>query len=206
MSKLEEIAFNNLQFIVDREKFLSNRYKIENNQFSKEEDEEDKIYSFKELEYPIYFTFHQLMNHVHSSMKPTFHDKTKKQIIEMFEIAIDTINEYYVEIDNNNKSFERLLDDIDDKVSFIKDYYRYGWCLYLPTFMKDLFSKGCKLMIDSSRTIVKDYIDELKNPGGYDSDLSESDTDDTKDTDDMDDMDDTKDTKDTDDKLNLKED
>ena len=158
MMKLEEIAFHNLQFLNDKEDFLANRYRIDKNRIVKEDD--DTIYTLDDLEYPIFFTFHQLMNHVHSSYEPRFHGKTKQELLDMFEIALNTLNEYYVETDNSNKRFENLIDDIDDKIMFIIQYYKYGFCHRFPTVIKDFFTKGCKLLLDSSRLIVKEYIDD----------------------------------------------
>ena len=105
----------------------------------------------------------------------------------MFEIDLNTLNEYYIETDNSNKRFERVIDDIDDKITFIIQYYKYGFCHRFPTVVKDYFTKGCKLMLESSRLIVKEYIDDLKNPGGYMSDDDENDDDDDETTDEKDD-------------------
>ena len=174
MSNLQDIAFNNLKFLNDKDDFLANRYKIENKRFVQGDD--DTVYSLNDLEYPVFFTFHQLMNHVHSSYGQKFHGKTKKELLDMFQVALDTLNEYYIETDNTNKQFECLLDDIDDKVLFIIQYYKYGCCHRFPTSMKDYFMKGCKLMIDTSRLIIKDYVDDLKDPGPYDADVSDDDS------------------------------
>lgn len=175
MSNLQDIAFNNLKFLNDKDDFLANRYKIENKRFV-QGDDDDTVYSLNDLEYPVFFTFHQLMNHVHSSYGQKFHGKTKKELLDMFQVALDTLNEYYIETDNTNKQFECLLDDIDDKVLFVIQYYKYGCCHRFPTSMKDYFMKGCKLMIDTSRLIIKDYVDDLKDPGSYDADVSDDDS------------------------------
>jgi len=164
---LEDIAFNNLQFLNDKEDFLANRYTLKKQQLIKEDD--DTLYSLSDLEYPLFFTFHQLINHVHSSYEPKFHVKTKKELLDMFQVAIETINEYYVETDNSNIEFETLIDDIEDKVFFITQYYRYGWCHRLPTIVKDAFSSLCMQLIYSSRIIVDEYISDLKDPGSYES-------------------------------------
>ena len=164
---LEDIAFNNLQFLNDKEDFLANRYTLKKQQLIKEDD--DTLYSLSDLEYPLFFTFHQLINHVHSSYEPKFHGKTKKELLDMFQVAIETINEYYVETDNSNIEFETLIDDIEDKVFFITQYYRYGWCHRLPTIVKDAFSSLCMQLIYSSRIIVDEYISDLKDPGSYES-------------------------------------
>ena len=165
---LEDIAFNNLKFLNDKEDFLANRYTLKKQQLIKEDD--DTVYTLTDLEYPLFFTFHQLINHVHSSYEPRFHGKTKKELLDMFTVAIETINEYYVETDNSNQEFETLIDDIEDKVFFVTQYYRYGWCNRLPTIVKDAFSSLCMNLIHSSRIIVDEYISDLKDPGSYYSD------------------------------------
>ena len=162
MMKLEEIAFHNLQFLNNKEDFLANRYRIDKNRIVKEDD--DTIYTLDDLEYPIFFTFHQLMNHVHSSYEPLFHGKTKQELLDMFEIALNTLNEYYVETDNSNKRFENLIDDIDDKIIFIIKYYKYGWCHRFPTFMKDNFNKFCKTLLVVSKEINRIHYNEFIRP------------------------------------------
>jgi len=165
MKHLEEIAFDNLVFLNDRDNFLANRYKISNQRFVKETDDDDNtIYSLSDLEYPLFFTFHQIMNHVHSSYEPTFYGKTKKELLNMFSIAIEVIDEYYVETQNSNKEFERLMDDIDDKVFFIQKYYKYGWCHRFPTFMKDNFNKFCKTLLVVSKEINRIHYNEFIRP------------------------------------------
>jgi len=181
-STLEELAFNNLKFLNDKEDFLANRYTLKKQQLIKEDN--DTLYSLSDLEYPIFFTFHQLINHVHSSYEPRFHGKTKTELLDMFQVARETINEYYVETDNSNPEFETLIDDIEDKVFFITQYYRYGWCHRLPTIVKDAFSSLCMHLILSSRIIVDEYITELKDPGSYGSDSEDEDIPDLEDDDD----------------------
>jgi len=174
MTSLEEIAFTNLQFLNDRDDFLANRYKIDKNRFVKEDD--DTVYTLDDLEYPLFFTFHQLMNHVHSSYEPRFHGKTKKELLDMFEIALDTLNEYYVETDNSNKRFEVFIDDIDDKIMFIIQYYKYGWCHRFPTIVKDYFTSFCRTLLVLSKDIHKFHYDEFIKPN-----LLSDDEDDTED-------------------------
>ena len=68
MENLSEVAVKNLLFLSEKDAFLANQYKLENKKFiSSDEDNYDTIYSFSDLEYPLYFTFHQVMNHIHSS-------------------------------------------------------------------------------------------------------------------------------------------
>ena len=136
---MENKALNNLLFLQHKDDFLSNRYIIVNNEFQsvgKTDNQFEKVYSFSELEYPVYFTFHQLMNHVHNSYGPTLNGYNRLELIEMFERAIDTLVEYYSNVDEVNPSFQELLEDLDEKVYFIHIYYRYGLCYWLPNAIK----------------------------------------------------------------------
>ena len=176
MTTLATTAFDNLQFLTEKNDFLANRYKIVGHKFIKEDD--DTIYTLQDLEYPLFFTFHQLMNHIHSSYEQTFRGKTKREILSMFNDALDVINEYYVATNNSTPEFEELIDDIDDKIYFIRQYYKYGWCLRAPTIAKDTFSWFCKAVITTSRSIMDDMYIEMKDPGLYDTDDDGDDGDD----------------------------
>lgn len=154
---MENKALNNLLFLQDKEDFLSNRYKIVNNEFkslNESENQFEKVYSFSELEYPVYFTFHQLMNHVHNSYESSLNGYNRLQLIEMFERAIDNLVEYYSNVDEVNLSFQELLEDLDEKVYFIHIYYRYGLCYWLPTAIKSHMNYLCSRLISTSDGIV----------------------------------------------------
>jgi len=119
------------------------------------------------------------MNHVHSTYGKC-EGLSRKEIIDMLDNALEIIYEYYVSVDTTTTytNFEAVLGDLDDKVLFIKQYYRYGWCLYIPTKVKEYMNTICDTMLQSSRIIVGDYISEMKDPGYYDSDSSDESCDD----------------------------
>jgi hypothetical protein len=166
---LEESAYNNLKFLQNKELFLSNKYSIQNQLFINKEGESfDTIYSFADLEYPIFFTFHQILNHVNTSYNNKFMSHSKQEVIHLLETALETLFEYNIQIDEKNEHFEQLLDDLDEKIFFIKQYYKYGICLGLPTFIKNMLNSTCSSFIEVSRTICSEYIQELKDPGYYD--------------------------------------
>ena len=159
---MENKALNNLLFLQDKEDFLSNRYKIVNNEFQSVDEADnqfEKVYSFSELEYPVYFTFHQLMNHVHNSYESSLNGYTRLQLIEMFERAIDNLLEYYSNVDEVNPSFQELLEDLDEKVYFIHIYYRYGLCYWLPTAIKSHMNYLCSRLISTSEDVL-DAVDQ----------------------------------------------
>ena len=200
MNRLDKLALCNLLFLQDKETFTSNSYKLVGNRFSKIEDNEkasddesnesnefDAIYSYKELDYPLYFTFHQIMNHI--TYKYTyaneFYGYTKRDLIKMMEGTIDILYDHYSKEDEADVPFEELLEDLEDKVVGLKGIYYSGICHYLPTLMNDYLSIFCKTLLGVSREICKDYILELKDPGSYESDESDDDkSDDDKSADD----------------------
>ena len=64
MSELDKTSIANLLLLQDKDKLMKSKYKIISNQLvANDEDSFDTVYSYKELEYPVYFTFHQIMNH-----------------------------------------------------------------------------------------------------------------------------------------------
>ena len=168
METLEQVAIQNLVFLSDNEKFLENKYKLQGKKFiSSDEDTFDTIYSCKELEFPLYFTFHQVMNHIHNSYKDDVCGYNRKELLIYMERGLNVLLEYYGNSDTIDNEFEILLEDLDDKIFSIKGYYKYGWCFWAPTKIKEYFNYGCLLAIETSKLIVKDYIEELKDPGHY---------------------------------------
>lgn len=154
---LVEAAINNLEFLCENTKFQSNRYKLVNNQFiaNDGDDSYDTIYSLAELEYPVYFTFHQVINHVHTCYSQEIMGYTRTSILSMMNKAVCNLCEHYTNIEETHAQFERVLDDIDYKVEYVTDYYKYGICMFLPTRVKELFNHVCKSIISFS----KDYVD-----------------------------------------------
>jgi hypothetical protein len=185
MKCLTEVAIQNVLFLSQRDKFLANRYNLSSKEFVEEDsDSFDTIYSFAELEYPLYVTFHQVMNHVHSSYEHTIYGHTRKELLDHMVRAVDTLVEYYDSVDDTDESFEELLNDLDDKVHVLYGYYKYGWCMWLPTKVKELVNYGCNLAITTSREIIKGHMQDLRDPGWYMKDLGgKGDADDKDDVD-----------------------
>ena len=157
---MEEIALNNLKVLIHPTKLAANKFTLQNNEMiTNEDDSFDTIYTLQELEYPVYFTFHQLMNHVHTSYINELHGYTRKDIIDMMEDALDNLCELYERSEAKRLQFGVMLDDLDDKVFYIKQYYRYGMCSWFPTIMKEWIHTSCMFAIQFSKEIVKDYME-----------------------------------------------
>ena len=212
MENLTEVAIKNLLFLSETDAFLANQYKLDNKSFvTSEDDTYDTIYSFKELEYPIYFTFHQIMNHIHSSYDSTIYGYTREELLRFMSNAIVTLIDYYETVEGTDESFEILIDDIEEKLYLIEGYYKYGWFIWLPTKLKEYMNHACLQVLKVSREITDQYINYVKDPCGDNldmasqddtdselddeslhEDIGESTNDDTDDTDDSDSEDDKK--------------
>jgi hypothetical protein len=183
MEQFNKRAIHNLEFLQCIDKFQKNQYKLVSNEFVNVDDESfDTVYSFKELEYPLYFTFHQIINTVHGSYSNNFHGHSRNKLLTMMDTAINNLNKYYLNIETEDEEFEYLLDAIDESIFVVSGYYKYGWCYLLPTKVKEYVNTYIKKAIIISHDIVHDYMDEILDPGRYNSE-SESDTDTDTETD-----------------------
>ena len=196
MENLSEVAVKNLLFLSETDDFLANQYKLDNKRFvTSEDDTYDTIYSFNELEYPIYFTFHQVMNHIHSSYDSTIYGYTRQELISCMGRAIITLIDYYETVEGTDESFEILLDDLEEKIYLIEGYYKYGWFIWLPTTIKEYMNRACLQVLKVSREITDQYIHYVKDPCGDNLDSGDDQDSDDLDSDDQDgnesDLDDT---------------
>jgi len=164
-----KVAMDNLLFLSKGEKFITNKYKLNNLRFESSEDETfDTIYSLKELEYPLYFTINQLLTDIHTSYEYYIQGYHRKDIINMLDDVVEMLYQYYEGCEENNPLFELFLDDIDDKVFFTQGYYKYGICHWIPTKLSEYLNWFCIRSIKISKEIVNDYLDEIYSPGRYD--------------------------------------
>ena len=91
---MEKVALNNLKVLCDSNKLVGNLYHLNHYEIStsdtsisdpstsdtstSDDTTYDTIYTLNDLEYPIYFTFHQLLNHVHSTYRGKLYGYTRK--------------------------------------------------------------------------------------------------------------------------------
>ena len=166
---LSKVAMDNLLFLNKGENFINNKYKLNHLSFeSSEDDNFDTIYSLKELEYPLYFTFNQLLNEIHTSYDYAIHGYNRWDIINMLDNVVEMLYQYYESCKENNNIFEAFLDDIDNKVFFTQGYYKYGICHWIPIKFNDYLNRFCIKSIKISKEIINNYYLELYNPGRYD--------------------------------------
>ena len=169
MSELDKTCIANLLLLQDKDKLMKSKYKIISNQLvANDEDSFDTVYSYKELEYPVYFTFHQIMNHVRYSYNTRYFNYSKKTLLKMLLNVIDNLSDVYSEKDEIDESFEHLLEDLENKVMVLKHHYYYGYCYYIPSIVKDWLNNTCVIMLETGKIICEEYINTMKNPVYYD--------------------------------------
>ena len=85
-----EIALQNLKFITDEESLTKNNYVLKNNRiFSNTDANFDQVYSVKDMEYMIYFTFNECFYLIDN------YSNGRKSLIRRVYQLLDIIEEYY---------------------------------------------------------------------------------------------------------------
>ena len=127
MSLLDETAVNNLKILNDLNTNLNEcQLVIDGNKITKSTDENyDKIINLRELEYPIYYTFNQLLNSIRYSNFYKIEGYKTKDLIRLMDNAIDCIVDMLenCEQDPNHDNFTDIIDNIDEKFIILRNRY-----------------------------------------------------------------------------------
>jgi hypothetical protein len=127
MTELNEIALNNLKLLNNLNHNLKEcQLVIEGNKLSKSTDENyDKIVNLRELEYPIYYTFNQILNSIRYSNLYKIEGYSTKDLLYLMDNAIDSIVDMLenTEEDPNYDNFTDIIDNIDEKYIILRDRY-----------------------------------------------------------------------------------
>jgi len=154
MSELDKTAVGNLKLLNN----LNDNLKeclliIDGNKLEKSADENyDKIINLRELEYPIYFTFNQLLNSIRYSNLYKIEGYSTKDLIRLMDNAIDSIVDMLVncEDDPNCDNFTNIIDNIDEKFIILKDRYQTcSMCKIIETF-NDYLDSICETFSKSN--------------------------------------------------------
>ena len=176
MNKLDRIAIKNLELLndlsdnIDEYQFVVNGHVI-----SRSEDENyEGIFNLKELEYPIYFSFHQLFNSIRYSNLYKIEGYKTHDIIQLMDKVIDRIVTILekTEEDPHNESLCEIVDEVDEKYiilnerdktcSFWKIYETFND--YLDSFSEALTECNRYLYISShySPTVLEEINNETE--------------------------------------------
>ena len=163
MNNMDSIALNNLKIInnlgEDPQDF---NLVVDGKELSISDDENyDGIFSLKELEYPIFFSFNQLFN----SMKfNSYHKIEGNKISSILDILNGSIDKLCLllekmEDDPYHDNFERIIDDIDNKYLIVND--RYKTCSFIQIYetMNDWLDSLCECLKECDRYL---YLSENK--------------------------------------------
>ena len=168
-----EIALQNLKFIKENNNLNENNYVITHNRIFQNTDENfDQVYSLKEMEYMIYFTFSECFYLIEN------YSNCRKNIIrDLYEIY-DTLEVFYENIEEKDDIFEDMMDKFDEKLGYYHSRYVMGLCNYYS----ELFSnKIYDILYDCANEVF--YKKELFIEPFCDSDSDDSDSDDSDDND-----------------------
>lgn len=174
-----EIALQNLKFIKENN-LNENNYIITHNRIFQNTDENfDQVYSLKEMEYMIYFTFSECFYLIEN------YSNCRKNIIrDLYEIY-DTLEFFYENIEEKDEIFEDMMDKFDEKLEYYHSRYVMGMCNYYS----ELFSnKIYDILYDCANEVF--YKKELFLDPLSDYTDSEEDNEDTDGEDDYNDSDD----------------
>jgi len=133
-----------------------------------EDDNYDGLFSLRELEYPIYFSFHQIMNSIRYSNLYKIEGYNTNNLIHLLDDSIDKVVEILekTEDDPRNNVLCKIIEDIDDKYlilsernntcSFWKVYETFND--YLDTFSETLLECKRYLYISSHYSPAVDAV------------------------------------------------
>ena len=161
---LIEAAINNLLFLNEKNQFQGNSYKIVNNQFiSSDDDNFDTIYSLSELEYPIYFSFHQLLNSLRYSNLYRIEDYKTSEIIQLLDESIDKVIALLdkTQDDPQNNVLCQIIDDVDDKYDILRE--RNDTCSFWKAYetLNDYLDTFCEALKECNRYL---YVSSKYSP------------------------------------------
>jgi hypothetical protein len=140
---MNKLAYDNLKLL--NEKYTDSLYLISDNNILNliEKDNFDTCSKLKSLEYPIYFTYHHILNIVDYDKDISY--KNKMNLLEMIENSLNNLIDYlndYVEEDNNISEF---IDDIYERLDIVNENQKHNYFerfIYLFDEMVDGFREA----------------------------------------------------------------
>lgn len=162
LTNLNEIAINNLKLINSLSGPVDNfDLVIDGNNITKtNENNYDGIFCLRELEYPIYFSFHQLFNSLRYSNIYKIDNYKTNEIIDIIDSSIDKIIDILNEKndDPHNKILCNIMDDIDEKYDIIRE--RHDTCSFWKIYeiFNDYLDIFCESLKECNRYLYISHI------------------------------------------------
>lgn len=173
---LNNIAISNLELLCELDDNIEEyNLVVDGNNIQRSTDENyDGIFSLRELEYPIYFSFHQLLNSLRYSNLYRIEDYKTSEIIQLLDESIDKVIDLLdkTQDDPQNNVLCQIIDDVDDKYDILRE--RNDTCSfwkayetlndYLDTFCEAL--KGCNRYLYVSDNIYPLVVEKVNKETG----------------------------------------
>jgi len=126
MSKLDKIAIKNLEHLFKLGDNIDEYHLVVDGNIisqSEEDDNYESIFNLKELEYPIYFSFHQLYNSIRYSNLYKIEGYKTQDLIQLMDSTINKVVQILekTEEDPHNTQLCGIVDDIDDKFIVLRE-------------------------------------------------------------------------------------
>lgn len=160
---LNNIAISNLELLCDLDDNVDEYHLvIDGNNIQRSTDENyDGIFSLRELEYPIYFSFHQLLNSLRYSNLYRIEDYKTSEIIQLLDESIDQVIDLLdkTQDDPQNNVLCQIIDDVDDKYDILRE--RNDTCSFWKVYetLNDYLDTFCKALRECNRYLyVSDNI------------------------------------------------
>ena len=127
---MNKLAYENLKLLDDT--YNDSLYLISDHNVLSliEKDNFDTCSKVKSLEYPIYFTYHHILNIVDYDKDISY--KNKMNLLTMIENSLDNLLDYLDDYDENDENITILIDDIYERYDIVKINQKHN---YLERFI-----------------------------------------------------------------------
>lgn len=152
---LNNIAISNLELLCDLDDNVEEYHLVvDGNDIQRSTDENyDGIFSLRELEYPIYFSFHQLLNSLRYSNLYRIEEYKTSEIIQLLDQSIDKIVDILekTQDDPHNNTLCQIIDDVDDKFDILRE--RHNTCSFWKVYetLNDYLDTFCEALRECNR-------------------------------------------------------
>lgn len=127
---MNKLAYENLKLLDDNYNESSQLISDHNILSLIEKDNFDTCSKIKLLEYPIYFTYHHILNIIDYDKDISY--KNKINLLTMIENSLDNLLDYLDDYEENQENITILIDDIYERLDLVKINQKHN---YLERFI-----------------------------------------------------------------------
>ena len=185
---LNTIALNNIIILndLDLKKYhidVKDKVYLEVVENKDDLDNFENIVELKNLEYSIYFSFHQLLQ---MPMRELIEDYTRKDMLNMMDNGINNIYRLYGKevFSDENIRIYNIMEEIDEIIFECKMKLKQNYCKFKILDMFEYLLTGFKVYNNNSFKVLSLY-NSIHNSDDYESDDDVSDNDDVSNNDDQ---------------------